>query len=186
MNNAVIRLLTLTLIASVGAVSGFARPRTAFYARPSNFLIREAIIHELGNPNDWGGKAKDIKFVSRRADLNNDRHSELLVWVPTIGYGGTSGYPLLIFRVEEQRLRLVSKFEQVWTPLVVLRTSRNRWHDIVMQMGGGGVPMEYVVFRHNGNTYSDSSEPVKASQIRGRWLIGKDWKMSVMGPLPQQ
>jgi hypothetical protein len=183
MSDMIARLLMLTLIICIGLMSLYAKPKGTVYKQWSNSLVREAIIRELGNP---AVNVQDIKFVGRRADLNNDRHSELLVWVPTIGYGGTSGYPLLIFRTEGQQLKLLSKFGQVWTPLVVLRTSRYGWHDIVMQMGGGGVPMEYVIFRHDGKVYPDSPESVKANRIRGRWLIGKDWKMSVMGPLPQQ
>jgi hypothetical protein len=182
MNNEVIRLLMLTLVISLGSVS--AKPKPVFDTHTSNSLIREAIIRELGAP---AGNVKDIQFVTRRADLNNDGRSELLVWVPTIGYGGTSGYPLLIFRNEKRGLRLVSKLEQVWTPLIILRTSSHGWHDIVMQAGGGGVPMEYFVFRHNGKDYpEDSARPIKPNQIRGQWLIGRDWKMSIMGPLPRQ
>jgi len=138
----------------------------------------------LGNLGEVGEDLNSIKFVSRRADLNSDGRPELLVWVPTIGYGGTSGYPLLIFRREKQGLKLLSRIEPVWTPLVVSNSSRHGWRDIIMQVGGGGEEMRYVVFRHNGKSYSDNFGEMKAERVRGRWLIGKDWKKSLFGPLP--
>jgi len=143
--------------------------------------IREAIIKELGSP-DASGDGKVI-YISRRYDLNNDGHAEVLAWVPTPSYGGTSGYPLLIFSTEGKRLRLLSRIDQVWTPLIILGTSKYGWRDVVMQMGGGGEPFKYVVFRYKGETYSDQPQSLKPSTIRGRWLIGKDWQMSRFGPL---
>jgi hypothetical protein len=54
-----------------------------------------------------------------------------------------------------------------------------------MQVGGGGDQMEYVVFRHDGERYSDDFDHIKAKRIRGRWLIGKNWHMSTFGPMPK-
>jgi hypothetical protein len=141
-------------------------------------LLKQAIIRELGNPTN------EPKFVSKRADLNGDGRPEVLVWVPTQDFGGTGGYPLLIFSREKNSYKLLWKHDQLWTPLVVLRSSSHGWRDLVLQLGGGGEKMQYVMFRHNGKTYSDDFRPIAANKIKGQWLIGKDWKMSVVGPLP--
>src|SRR6185503_18085136 len=54
-------------------------------------LLRTAIIQALDVPD------VDLKYVSRRFDLNDDGRVEVLVWVSTTELGGTSGYPLLVF-----------------------------------------------------------------------------------------
>jgi hypothetical protein len=140
--------------------------------------LKQAIIRELGNPTN------ELRFVNKRADLNGDGRSEILVWVRTQDFGGTGGYPLLIFSQEKNGYSLLWKHDQLWTPLVVLRSSSHGWRNLVLQVGGGGEKMRYVMFRHNGKTYSDDFRPIAANKIQGQWLIGKDWKMSVVGPLP--
>ena len=177
------RLATLTLSGCLVAVCALARPCTVGTNTPDSAL-RKAIIRELGDLGELGGDSNSVKFVSRHADLNGDGRPELLVWVPTIGYGGTSGYPLLIFHRGRRGLRLVSKIEPVWTPLAVANSSRRGWHDIIVQVGGGGEEMRYVVFRHNGKSYSDDFREIRAGRVKGRWLIGRDWQMSIFGPLP--
>lgn len=142
-------------------------------------LLRAAIVRALG------GSEGELKYVRKRFDLNRDGRAEVLVWVPTIEQGGTSGYPLLVFARDRNGYRPLWSFDQAWTPLIVLNSSHHGWHDIVFQMGGGGDPMHYVVFRHNGKSYSDDFESIKASRVRGRWLIKKDWNMSIVGPLPR-
>ncbi|HEX8177219.1 MAG TPA: hypothetical protein VF543_19175 [Pyrinomonadaceae bacterium] len=162
-------LIAFTCLSSVSALVG---------ANQTDRLLRQAIIRELGNPTN------ELRFVSKRADLNGDGRYEVLVWVPTQDFGGTGGYPLLIFSREKNGYRLLWKHDQLWTPLVVLRSSSHGWQDLVLQLGGGGEKMQYVVFRHNGKTYSDDFRPIATNKIKGQWLIGKDWKMSVVGPLP--
>ena len=173
-------LLALCSTAVIASAKGHARVPVLLF----DSLLRKAIIRELGDPGEWGGDPKEIRYISRRADLNNDGRAEILVWVPTTDFGGTSGYPLLIFRDGGRRVRLIAKFDQVWTPLIIARASRHGWRDVVLQMGGGGPPMEYVVFRHDGRRYPDDPSPIAADRIRGRQIIGKDWWMSVFGPIP--
>jgi hypothetical protein len=144
----------------------------------SDRLLEQAVIHELGNPT------KQLKFVSKRVDLNGDGRPEVLVWVPMQDFGGTSGYPLLIFSREKGGYKLLWTLDQSWTPLIALYSSSHGWRDLVLQVGGGGVKMQYVMFRHNGKSYSEDFRPIAAKKIRGQWLMGKNWTMSVVGPLP--
>lgn len=142
-------------------------------------LLRAAIVRAVG------GSEGELKYVRKRFDLNGDGRAEVLVWVPTIELGGTSGYPLLVFSRGRNGYRHLWSFDQAWTPLIVLNSSHHGWHDIVFQMGGGGDAM-HVVVRHDGESYSGNFESIKASRVRGRWLIKKDWNMSIVGPLPKQ
>jgi hypothetical protein len=184
MDYIVTRLVILGLTLCSVVIMASAKQKGTPSGLPSESLIRKAVIRNLGDPREWGYDADAIKFVSARDDLNDDGRPELLVWVPSSGYGGTSGYPLLIFRDDGRRLKLLSKIEPVWSPLFVLESSRRGWRDIVVQMGGGGDPMRYVVHHYNGKTYSDRFREIRAERVRGRQLIGEDWRMTVMGPLP--
>lgn len=182
----ILRLLVFSLAVCSTGVIAAAKDKARTPNPPSDSMLRRAIIRELGDPGEWGGDSKKIKYLSRRADLNGDGRAETLVWVPSVEYGGTGGYPLLIFRNEGRGLRLIGKFEQVWTPLIIARASRHGWRDVVMQMGGGGVPMGYVVFRHDGRRYPDAPREIVAARVRGRQLIGQEWQMSIVGPIPSK
>ncbi|HEX8653175.1 MAG TPA: hypothetical protein VF708_20335 [Pyrinomonadaceae bacterium] len=143
----------------------------------TDLLLKQAIISELGNPTS------ELKFVSKRVDLNGDGHDEVLAWVPTQDFGGTGGYPLLIFAGENNGYRLLWKHDQLWPPLIVLRSTRHGWRELVLQVGGGGAKMHYVLFSHNSKIYYEQG-PINEEGFRGQWLIGKDWKMSIVGPWP--
>jgi hypothetical protein len=182
MNRFLILILTIFPFSVTGFARNFPRIRTRQSDSSLNAFLRRAIIRELGN--ECSG---ELKFVSRQADLDGDGRLEILAWVPTDGCGGTSGYPLLIFRRGARGLRLVSDIDQLWTPLIVLRSSRNGWRDIVMQEGGGGVRMHYILLRHTGRRYTkiDRSSATSAMIRRGRVLIGRNWSATTFGPIPR-
>jgi hypothetical protein len=155
--------------------------RTNAHARQSEERLLRAAI---GRALDYS--AGELKYVSKRFDLNGDGRVEVLVWISTTNMGGTSGYPLLVFSRDRNGYRLLWSFDQVWTPLIVLDSSHHGWHDLAFQMGGGGDAMHYVACRHNGKSYSDDFRAIKASRVRGHWLIRRNWQMSIVGPLPTQ
>jgi hypothetical protein len=177
MMNIATRLALLVLVLWVSAASAHAQRSSP----AADNTLRDAILKEFG----YAEPPKDFRYMSRSADLNGDGHREVFVWVPTLEFGGTSGYPLLLFARERGGYRLLLKYEPVWTPLVILNTSRFGWHDIAVQMGGGGEKMHYVIFRHTGRAYSDDFAPMKVGRVRGKWLMGQGWQPSVVGPLPR-
>jgi hypothetical protein len=130
-------------------------------------LLRVAIVHAIG------GSEGGLKYVRKRFDLNGDGRKELLVWVPTIELGGTSGYPLLVFSRDRNGYRPLWSFDQAWTPLIVLNSSQHGWHDLAFQMGGGGDAMHYVVVRHNGESYSGNFNQSKSVDFEGVGLLAK-------------
>jgi hypothetical protein len=173
-------IATLTFFILVLCVS--AASIHAQHSSPTvDTALRDAILKEFG----YAEPPKDFRYVSRRADLNGDGHREIFVWVPTLAFGGTSGYPLLLFARKKGGYRLLWKHEPVWTPLVVLNTSRFGWHDMAVQLGGGGEKMHYVVFRLTGRAYSDDAALINERRVRGKWLMGQGWQASTGGPLPR-
>src|SRR5437016_507105 len=134
-----IRFVVLTLVSF--SLIAIAQARTGAHQQPDHTddRLRAAIIRELGEV------PKDLKYSSQEFDLNDDGRAEVLVWVPTIGQGGTSGYPLFIFSKTQRGYRLLWQFDQAWTPVIVLNSSQHHWRDIVFQIGGGGERMRYVL-----------------------------------------
>lgn len=178
---------TFLLCVFASEVSAQARRGRAesLLSRSEQRLLRRAIVRELGDPDEHNdGPPIPLRYAAARFDLNGDGRAEVLAWVPTTPYGGTSGYPLLILARGKNGYRLLRLAEQLWTPLTVLNSSRHGWRDLVMQRGGGGEQMRPVVFRHDGKSYPKEPRPIEPRRARGRQLIGRDWSTTLFGPLP--
>ena len=104
-------------------------------------------------------------------DLNGDGRAEVLVWVPTREWGGTGGYPLLIFSRYGTGYRFIWSYDQAWSPVVVLNTKRHGWRDLAVTIGGGGDPMRLVVFRFDKGGYTNEFEALGSRRPQGRWLF---------------
>ena len=184
-NKYVLSLTVLTSIISLFLTSALATPQRDIQERSytcsplTTSQLQQAVVRELGEyQGEW-------RIVSRCVDLNGDGRDEVIAWVPTLEFGGTGGYPLLIFRVDRRGYRLIATVDPAWTPLVMLRTSKRGWRDLMVQEGGGGAPMEPVLLRYNGRSYTPSTDfPLSRARIAsGQILIRRDWAMTPMGPI---
>jgi hypothetical protein len=180
-----ILLVTSVAFASHGAPAGFAHGHWSHKRNGMPQTLRAAIIRALGDTRETSDPPNPLKYVSAYADLNGDGRPEVIVWVPTQDFGGTSGYPLLIFSRKERSYRLLWQYEKVWTPLIIQRTSHHGWRDIVFQVGGGGDEMRYVVIHHNGKSYTQRISAIFPKLIHGRRLFGRGYAMTIVGPLPR-
>jgi hypothetical protein len=164
-------------------VTSFGSKRTTLAF--TDVQIQQAIIQALGKPFFIDDSDRKIHYVARATDLNNDQKDEVLVWAACCGYGGTGGYHLLIFTNDNAQLKLLTKIAHVWMPLIIQKTKHHGWHDIVFQQGGGGAELEYVVSQYTGKGYTDDKLPnVMRKQIKGKWLVGKQNVMTIIGPRP--
>ena len=140
--------------------------------------LRLAVIAALGQEPD------DLHYEVAAADLNDDGRKELLVWVPNRDFGGTSGYPLLAFAVENGAYVCRGRFDYAWTPVVVLRAKRSGWRDVAVSVGGGGVPMHFVRWRFDGDAYDGGEDSPPLESPRGRWLFRGRRTETTFGPIP--
>lgn len=127
---------------------------------------------------------EELMFISSRVDLNGDGRQEVVVWIPARSWGGTSGYPIIIFSQKEKGYRKLWDIEQAWTPVIMLKSKKNGWHNIAFQYGGGGVDWHDVVIKHNGRKYEISKD--EEESLDGEIIIDKNWKSSTFGPMPAQ
>lgn len=178
-------LITIFLLLVFLSLTVLAHSKNKINPLITNAEIQQAIIQALGEPDFVNVPDRKVRFVVRYADLNHDRKLELIVWAGCCGYGGTGGYHLLIFTYENSTLNLLSDIAHVWTPLIVQKAKGNGWHDIVFQQGGGGAEFEYVVSRYSGKGYQNDNLPsIRPRQINGKWLVGKQRLMTIIGPRP--
>ena len=145
-------------------------------------LLRKAIL-KAENINKNNVLTTKFIYVSRYIDLNGDGKKEVLTWVPTSDLGGTSGYPIIVFSRTKIGYKVLWE-DAAWTPLILMNTKQNGWRDIAFQIGGGGADWQYNVIRHNGKIYEFYRTQNK--QPKGQLVIGKDWKFTVLGPIPKQ
>lgn len=124
---------------------------------------------------------EELYFVSRRVDLNGDGRDEVFVWIPTRNWGGSSGYPIIIFSKTQKGYRKLWEVDQAWTPIILLKSKSYGWQDFSFQFGGGGVDWQYVVLQYNGKSYKYS--PIDVKQPQGEIVIDKDFDSTVFGPI---
>jgi hypothetical protein len=125
----------------------------------------------------------EFVYASHRIDLNNDGSKEIILWIPNLDLGGTSGYPIIIFSKTANGFQKLFD-EGAWTPIIALTSNTKGWRDVAIQIAGGGVEPHYEIFRYNGKSYEFSK--TQKNQPKGEIVINKNWKQSVFGPIPNQ
>ena len=141
--------------------------------------LRGAIIAALRADGD-----DEPVFRTAQSDLNGDQKSEIVVWVPDRRWGGSGGYPLYVFIERDEKYKLLWSSKHAWTPVVVLSSKHHGWSDFAVTFGGGGDPMRFLVFRHNGQGYSQSSTTV-SKRPQGKWLFTDMRSNTTFGPIPK-
>lgn len=174
-------VVSLFAISMSGEAHGKKKPSTKF----TELEIQKAVVKAIGKPDFSSTSDQKFHFISRYANLDDKGNLELLVWAGCCGYGGTGGYQLLIFTWKSHKLNLLSVIDFVWTPIIIQKAKRKGWHDIVLQEGGGGSPFEFVVSHFTGKGYQvENLESIKQKRIKGKWLVGKRRRMTMLGPIP--
>ena len=123
----------------------------------------------------------EFVYHARKIDLNNDGRTEIVVWVPTRDLGGTSGYPIAAYTETANGLQRVL-YEEDWTPIILLASVTNGWHELAIKVAGGGVDPYFRIMQFRDGKYTEGRTQIV--QPKGEIVIGKDWEQSVFGPLP--
>lgn len=66
---------------------------------------------------------------------------------------GTGGCPLRVLAPDGAGYRLVAEVSVVRVPVRVAATSSNGWRDLIVGIGGGGLPAGNARLRHDGTAY---------------------------------
>ena len=110
------------------------------------------------------------RFVAAFADLNEDGRPEAIVHLMSNDWCGSGGCTTLVLVRDGDSWRLLTKITITRTPIRVLTTKSNGWHNITVWVQGGGVQPGYEAeLRFDGKKY-----PTNPSVPPARPIVGKD------------
>ena len=110
--------------------------------------IVDAIVADLGTSDP-----EEVRYVADQFDLDGDGTPEHLVYLVGLATCGTGGCTLQIFTPSEQGYRRVADLPLIKTPVLVAPSSSGGWRDLVVHLGGGGMPSRDVLLRFDGAPY---------------------------------
>jgi hypothetical protein len=89
-------------------------------------------------------------------DLDGDGRDDLLMLLEDPNWCGTGGCTLLVFRQGEAAFELVTETSVTNPPIAVATQRHSGWHDLLVNVGGGGLEPGTVVLQHDGTGYPDN------------------------------
>jgi hypothetical protein len=137
--------------------------------------LEKAIIDEIGftTPDD----IKSTRYYYNRYDLNDDGTDEVFVQLVgpyTSGSGGDTG---LIFTQTDGKYKVFQRFTLIRNPIIISDHLTNGWHDIIVELSGGGIPAQQVQLQFDGSKYpnpSDAAPVAEDTVISGVGIIADD------------
>lgn len=102
----------------------------------------------------------EARQVASWVDLNADGQEEVVVLVVGLMACGTGGCTVLVFTPEGSGYRTVADFNLVKPPIFVAATSTAGWRDLVVHLGGGGMPSRDVLLRFDGTTWANGDPEI--------------------------
>ena len=109
----------------------------------------------------------DALYRSGHVDLDGDGIDEMLVYVGGPARCGSGGCNLHVLRNSADGIAAIARTSVTRLPIGVLNTRRHGMRDIVVSVGGGGLPFGHRVLRFDGRTYPANptvppAEPIDA------------------------
>ncbi|GAB5350001.1 hypothetical protein [Alteriqipengyuania sp. 357] len=95
----------------------------------------------------------DALYRSGHVDLDGDGIDEMLVYVGGPGRCGSGGCSLYVLRNTADGIAAIARTSVTQLPIGVLDTRRHGMRDIVVSVGGGGMPFGHRVLFFDGRTY---------------------------------
>ncbi|EFM08446.1 hypothetical protein PaecuDRAFT_4739 [Paenibacillus curdlanolyticus YK9] len=120
----------------------------------------------------------EVHYYYNRIDLDGDNESETFVWLTGPDLCGTGGCSAVILKPNGSvnGYRVVSNFTLVRAPIIVSDRKTNGWHDLVMEVsgGGGGAPARHIL-QYDGSRYpsNPSTTPLvpEGAEVAGTTII---------------
>jgi hypothetical protein len=100
------------------------------------------------------GDDKTIQYVPAFVDLKGDGALEVIVYIAGQHSCGSGGCNTLVLAPKDSSYRVVTSITITRPPIRVLATKSNGWHDITVQVQGGGIIRAYEAkLSFDGRTY---------------------------------
>lgn len=131
---------------------------------------------ELFVKNAYGMQDADFiggndRYYYNLIDLNDDGVKEIFVYLVGRSFSGTGGSSALILAQHAGGYHVISKLSLVRNPVIISSNSTNGWHDLVLQVAGGGAQYGLVELKFDGEKYP-SNPSTQEYLANGRVVVG--------------
>ena len=97
---------------------------------------------------------KTTRYCIAFVDLKDDGINEIIVYISGRSWCGSGGCMTFVLAPQGSSYKVVAHLTITRLPIRVLKTKSNGWHDITVQMQGGGIVNAYEAkLSFNGRTY---------------------------------
>lgn len=159
---------TATFVVAFGlpVVSSLAQPLGS-RASANKRSLRVFLRSYLGNPYPLFEKQGPTRYSAAFVDLGDNGRKEVIVYVTGRGWCGSGGCLMLILAPHDSSYKIVTSATIVWPPIRVLATKSHGWHDISVDVHGGGIRLGYqALLQFNGKTYPNNPTVSPALPLR--------------------
>lgn len=174
-------LVALTLVACSDRPPPTAPKTTAPAASAPTIDIGPAIRKALGG--DW-----EAHYFDAAVDLNGDGRPEVAAVVAGPMVCGTGGCTAFVFTPSPEGYRPLTQMTVVQGPVRVSPRSSQGWRNLIVGIGGGGMPAAQAELKYDGKTYPTNptvppAEP--AQDLEGAEMLIPEFKSYKDGkPVP--
>ena len=128
--------------------------------------LRTFLQKLLGEPYPPFERDGKTRYSAAFVDLNDDGVDELIVYVTGRAWCGTGGCQMLVMAPEGTSFRVVTGTTVTRTPIRMLATKSNGWHDISVLVTGGGIQLGYEAeLSFDGTTYPSNPSMAPAHRL---------------------
>jgi hypothetical protein len=128
--------------------------------------LRGFLQRYLRDPD--GREDKSTEYVSRFVDLTDDGKREVIVYLTGRDWCGSGGCTAFVLAPEGPSYKVITEFSITRPPIRVLATTSSGWHDLAVQVQGGGIMKGYEArLAFDGKTYPRNPSVSPAQKILG-------------------
>jgi hypothetical protein len=131
--------------------------------------LKKFLQDYLRDPHSSLEDEKTTRYSAAFVDLKNDGKHEVIVYITGRFWCGSGGCVMLILAPDDSSYRVVTRTTITRLPVRILVSKSHGWHDISVQVQGGGIVHVYEAeLSFDGRTY-----PSNPTVPPARRLVGK-------------
>jgi hypothetical protein len=111
-------------------------------------------------------EAKTTEYSYALVDLKDDGRHDVVVYLTSDGWCGSGGCTTLVLAPYDVTYKIITKIIITRPPIRILNTKTNGWHDIAVQVQGGGIIRAYEAkLSFDGRTYPSNPSALPARHL---------------------
>jgi hypothetical protein len=147
------------LFVGIGMQAETRQPQTW----PQETRLKKFLQNYLETPS------ANSRYLSAFVHLNDTADTQVIVYLLDESYCGSGGCNTLILKPEGASYRVLTSLTITRPPIHVLTSKSNGWHDIAVQVGGGGILHAYEAkLSFDGKTYPHNPTVSPAKRLSNK------------------